>query len=110
MNLRESVDRLAAETPLPDSVRPIGLGWEIAPVVGQVADGVTTVIALRKGYKEGNPLMAKVTGDLATFAALKLAIALVRIRSSNSLRLVDTLARRRSLAVFPLPPASYLQA
>lgn len=54
----------------------IGLGYVIAPGIGQAADAITTVVALRRGYVEGNPVMAHVTGNPGLFVGLKLAAGL----------------------------------
>ena len=87
--IRQQVERMVAAAPVTmpqmplarsgSTVRPVGLGWEIAPYAGQAADFATTAIAIRSGrFVERNPLLAHVTGDLAITAAVKLGIALVQ--------------------------------
>ena len=60
-----------------DKKRDIHLGWVAAPLAGQIADTVTTAIALKNGAVEGNPLMKDLAHNkLPLFAALKLGIGL----------------------------------
>ena len=85
MALVDSARDLASKVTLPRvvphdayDVREVGLGWEIAPIAGQAADTITTALALRKGYREANPIVAHVAGNLTAFAGVKLALAILQ--------------------------------
>lgn len=49
----------------------VGVGYLVAPILGQTADAWTTYEALKKGFREGNPLMAPLAGKPAVFALAK---------------------------------------
>lgn len=44
------------------------------PVVGQALDIATTAYALDHGFREGNPVVKSLAGNMAAFAAVKLAV------------------------------------
>lgn len=88
MSLLESAKKHAEKAP-PEAVvvgereapveeAGISTAWLVLPGVGQALDFGTTVVGLRKGAREANPLVAPLTEKLPLFAALKLGIGIVQ--------------------------------
>jgi len=63
----------------------VGIGYLAAPIIGQVADAWTTAEALRRGFREGNPLLAPIAGKPALLVALKIGAGIGFAAMTNRL-------------------------
>lgn len=95
MSLLESVKKHAEKAPLeavvvgereaPVEEAGISTAWLVLPGVGQALDFGTTVVGMRKGASEGNPLIAPIADKLPVFAAVKLGLGILQGLAVKSL-------------------------
>ena len=68
----------ATPTPAHDGDVTRALAEWAAPLIGQGADTTTTIIGLKRGFEEANPVAAMVTGNPVGFIAVKLGMAIAQ--------------------------------
>jgi len=63
----------------------VGVAWLVLPGIGQAADFATTVVGMKKGAVEGNPIVAPIADKIPVFAAVKLGIGVLQALAVKSL-------------------------
>jgi hypothetical protein len=56
-----------------------------APIVGQVADAVSTIVVIKKGGKEQNPFMRPIAGNAPVLLVVKAAVGVMFAASGEVL-------------------------
>lgn len=83
MSVRQAMERVIERSAVQPALKTLeldevslfeGVAVPLAPIFGQMADAVTTQIALNRGLVESNPLARTITGNVPVWYAVKFGV------------------------------------